>query len=202
MSGFSLPNFSGRGALVVHYADQNCEMLLGQLRKLGLRAEAQWPVPRFEPDNVDVIFFDADRGYDGQFSWEAGDSPIPLIAMLGSEAPGRIEWALSQMPSAYIQKPIRMGGIFSVLSIAFHNFRQQQRTKHKIDDLNWRMRARPAVVGAIQILGSELGLCNAEAYQLLRTHSMRQRISIETLCERISVLNSLAPLDVKVGKQQ
>ncbi|MGR6783070.1 ANTAR domain-containing protein, partial [Aeromonas veronii] len=78
------------------------------------------------------------------------------------------------------------------LSIAFHNFRHQRRVKHKLDDLNWRVRARPAVVAAIQLLGSELGLDNAEAYQLLRTHAMRQRISIEPLCERISLLNSLA----------
>ncbi|RTM09835.1 MAG: ANTAR domain-containing protein [Hyphomicrobiales bacterium] len=197
-----LPNFSGRKAVVVHPEDQNCEILLPQLRKLGLSAEAHWPVARVKPDSLDVIFFDADRGYDGQFPWEAGQAPVPSIALLGSEAPGRIEWTLRQMPDAYIQKPVRTGGVFSVLSIAFHHYRHHRRMKHKLDDLNWRLSARPAVVAAIQILGSELGLDNDESYQLLRTHAMRQRISVESLCERISLLNSLAPLDLRARHQQ
>jgi AmiR/NasT family two-component response regulator len=202
MSTFTLPNFSGCKAVVVHPEDQNCELLLPQLRMLGLSAETNWPVLRARPDSMDVVFFDADRGYDGQFPWDAGNAPAPSIALLGSEAPGRIEWTLRQKPDAFIQKPVRTGGIFSVLSIAFHNFRHQRRVKHKLDDLNWRLRARPAVVAAIQLLGSELGLDNAEAYQLLRTHAMRQRISIEPLCERISLLNSLAPLNLRSRQQQ
>ena len=40
------------------------------------------------------------RHIDDLFGWEPGRAQVPLIALLGSEAPGRIEWALSQAPSA------------------------------------------------------------------------------------------------------
>lgn len=199
MKTFRLPNFSGCKALVVHPCDSNIKILVEQLQKLGLDVETRWPVDDLQPVNIDVIFFDADLGYSQQFAWVPGASPIPLIALLGSESPGRIEWTLTQLPSAYILKPVRFTGVFSALSIAFHNFERHQRLQQKVDELGERLRAKPLVLAAIQMLTKELSLDNNEAYRLLRDSSMRNRISVEALCEQIVALQSLAPLHQEIG---
>ena len=89
----ALPNFRGRRAVILHRKDNNQVTLARQLESLGLSVEVSWPADKVSADGYDVIFFDADQGYDGLFDWPPDQPPIPLIAMMGSEAPGRIEVA-------------------------------------------------------------------------------------------------------------
>lgn len=186
MMRFNLPNFRGQRALVLHRADKNSATLVRQLEGLGLEVRAEWPVDNLSPVGVDVIFFDADLGYDGLFSWPPGNPPIPLIAMMGSEAPGRIEWTLAHSPSAYLVKPIGSTGVFSALAIAFHTFETQRQLNHTIDSLTKRARARPIVFKALLIVMERFGIGDSEAYRLLRTESMDQRVSIEELSQLIT----------------
>ena len=185
MRKFSLPNFRGCHALVLHRADGNIETLTRQLESLGLTAHRKWPANDVSAEGVDVVFFDADLGYDGLFTWPPSHAPIPLIAVMGSEAPGRIEWTLSQGPSAFLAKPIGSTGIFSALAIAFHTFETQQRLHGALADLTRRVEARPVLFKAILVVMEGFGVGDVEAYQLLRTSSMKHRISIEELSNLI-----------------
>lgn len=185
MSKQGLPNFRGRQALVLHRADSNSEILVRQLKSLGLTVRRKWPADDVTAAGIDVIFFDADLGYDGLFAWPANQAPIPLIAVMGSEAPGRIEWTLSQGPSAYLIKPIGSTGVFSALAIAFRTFETQQQLQGSLADLTRRVEARPVLFKAILIVMEGFGLDESEAYQLLRTQSMKHRVSIEELSNLI-----------------
>jgi AmiR/NasT family two-component response regulator len=181
----SLPNFRGCRALVLHRSDGNSETLLRQLESLGLTARRTWPADDVSAEGVDVAFFDADLGYDGLFAWPASRAPIPLIAVMGSEAPGRIEWTLAQGPSAYLIKPIGSTGVFSALAIAFRTFETQQRLHGTLADLTRRVEARPVLFKAILVVMESFGVGDAEAYQMLRTNSMKHRVSIEELSSLI-----------------
>jgi len=181
----TLPNFRGRGALVLHRSDKNSETLIRQLESLGLDVDVRWPADRVTAKGYDVIFFDADLGYDGLFSWPPGQPPIPMVAMMGSEAPGRIEWTISRAPTAYLIKPIGSTGVFSALAIAFHTFETQRKLNTAITELSRRAKARPVVIKAILAVMARHGVSDTEAYQLLRTESMKQRMSIEDLCDLI-----------------
>jgi AmiR/NasT family two-component response regulator len=183
----TLPNFRGCRALVLHRSDSNSATLIRQLESLGLEVEVQWPADAVRADGFDVAFFDADLGYDGLFSWPSDRPPIPLVAMMGSEAPGRIEWTLSQAPSAYLIKPIGSTGVFSALAIAFHSFQTQAQLNETVADLTRRVKARPALFKALLIVMERFGIGDAEAYQLLRSESMNRRISIEDLSQMIAV---------------
>lgn len=194
MAKFPLLNFANRRACIVHPRDSNQEMLSTQLGKLGLRVSTAWHDDRCNDNDFDVVFFDSDRGYDGQFTWPTGQASIPLIALLGSEAPGRIEWTTTQRPSAYLLKPVRSTGVFSALTIAFYTFEREQKLQRKIEALESRIRARPYVAGAIQLLSGELKLDHDEAYRLLRERAMVHRVSVELLCKEICAERSLAPL--------
>lgn len=185
MKGLRLPNFHGRRALILHMDDHNRGLLADHLQKLGLRVQTCWPAKRVAPDVADLILFDADMGFDDLFGWEPGQAPVPLIALLGSEAPGRIEWALSQVPSAFLTKPIRSNGVFSALAIAFHTFAAQREQRQLIETLNLRVRARPLVLRAILMLMRERQLNDTDAFHVLRTESMRRRVSVEELCQQL-----------------
>lgn len=185
MSKPGLPNFRGRHALVLHRADSNSETLVRQLENLGLTTRCKWPADDVTAAGIDVVFFDADLGYDGLFAWPASQAPIPLIAVMGSEAPGRIEWTLSQGPSAYLIKPIGSTGVFSALAIAFRTFETQQQLQGNLADLARRVEARPVLFKAILIVMEGFGLDESEAYRLLRTQSMKHRVSIEELSNLI-----------------
>ena len=185
MSKSSLPNFRGNHALVLHRPDSNSETLLRQLESLGLTVRRKWPAYDVSAEEMDVVFFDADLGYDGLFAWPATHAPIPLIAVMGSEAPGRIEWTLAQGPSAYLIKPIGSTGVFSALAIAFHTFEVQQRLHKTLTDLTRSVEARPILFKAILVIMKVFGVGDAEAYQMLRTVSMKQRVSIQELSSLI-----------------
>ena len=73
----ALPNFRGQRALVLHWKDNNRVTLVRQLEALGLEVDVQWPADTASADGYDVIFFDADQGYDGLFDWPPGQPPIP-----------------------------------------------------------------------------------------------------------------------------
>lgn len=190
----TLPNFRGRRALILHRADNNRRTLVRQLESLGLRVDVRWPANNVSAEDADVIFFDADLGYDGLFSWPADRPPVPLVALMGSEAPGRIEWMLAQSPSAYLIKPIRSTGVFSALAIAFHAFEMHGELWAAVADLDRRAKARPAVFKALLAVMGRFDLDEAAAYQMLRREAMNQRRSIEELSQLISTDGS-AELD-------
>ena len=180
-----LPNFRGQRCLVLHRRDANSDTLVRQLESLGLIVDLRWPVEGVTAEDFDVLFFDADLGYDGLFAWRPGPPPIPLIAMMGSEAPGRIEWMLSQAPAAYLIKPIGSTGVFSALAIAFHSFETQRGLKDSISDLTQRAKARAVVFKAMLALMEQFGIDDEEAYRLLRCKSMNRRMTVEALSELI-----------------
>ena len=182
MSNFTTPNFRGWRAIIVHRQSETVDRLVRQLSRLGISSEQVWP--RLEQvADADVIFFDGDNGYDGVFPWPGEKLPVPMIALLGSEAPGRLEWALQQGVSAHLLKPIGSGGVFSTLVIAVANFTKQQMLVHEIADLENRARLRPMVIRSVLAVMQRHGLNEDAAYGHIRSEAMRRRQSIEALCE-------------------
>jgi AmiR/NasT family two-component response regulator len=176
-----IPNFRGQRALVLHRQDRNGEAILGQLERLGLFVALRWPAEAVSADGIDVVFFDADNGFDGLFAWECGEASVPLIAVLGSEAPGRLEWTLAQRCSAYLMKPIGSTGVFSALTIAFNTFAEERARAAVLQRLDERLRLREAVIAAAADLMRRHDVGADAALRLLRQESMRRRSSIEAV---------------------
>lgn len=182
MSSFRTPNFRDRRALVLHRVGDVTNALSRQLERLGMNVEVCWPEFPVGGEYADILFFDADNGFDGLFPWPTGAAPMPLIALLGSELPGRLEWALGQRFSAHVVKPIQSSGVFSALVIASSNFAATTELLARIEDLSVRLSARPAVVHVVVELMRSAAMGEDEAFGCIRSAAMKRRITVEAFC--------------------
>lgn len=176
-----IPNFRGMRALVLHPPDRNGSAIADQLGRLGVSVWMRWPAERVTADTAEIAFFDVDLGFEGLFAWPTGEAPIPLIAVLGSEAPGRIEWMLAQAPSAYLSKPIGSTGVFSALAIAVHNFARRSAFEGTQRQLEERLQMRGALLRATLKLMRHHGIDEEAALSILRAESMRRRMTLEAV---------------------
>lgn len=188
----NLPNFSGREALILHRADRNREALEAQLRRIGLRVSALPPSEQPARVAADVVFFDADAGHRRLFPWPKGEPPVPLVAILGSEAPGRLEWALAQSATAFMMKPIGSNGAFNALVVATRLFEDIRALQGSVRELSVRVRARPVVVRAVLEVMRQQGMEDTEALDHLRRAAMSARTSVEALCASVAACPALA----------
>lgn len=174
------PNFTGWHATILAEEDANVERLRRQLTLLGMKSSLQW-LPLAASDLPDIVIIDADRGWDELLPWPEGRAMRPVVALLGSEAPGRIAWAIGCGAGAIIPKPVSASAIYPalVLAAATHE-RHLERDAH-IATLEERLRLRPVVFAAINRLKTERKLDDEQAYALLRQHAMKRRVPIEQL---------------------
>ena len=189
MTRFYTPNFNGKKALILHRNGESMKRLTRQLERLGMQVTICWPeFPK--SDDVyqngklifDMVFVDADNGYDDMFPWLLGAPPVPLIALLGSELPGRLEWAMSQNIASHISKPIQSSGVFSALVFAVSNFEKMKSEQLHLESLEMVVNSRPAVLRGVSALMKHGDLSEDQAFSLIRKAAMDNRTSIEKYC--------------------
>jgi len=185
--GLLIPDLGGARALILHRAHPTVVSLTRQLRAIGMNVETSWPELPVSAVSADYIFFDADMGHDSQFPWKPGAAPMPLIALIGSEAPGRIEWALSHRAAGQILKPVGDGGAFSALLIARQTFDARNALAAEIADLRTRISERQTVVKAVMQLARTTD-SEEIAYDQLRQMAMAWRVTIEQAAQRVVAL--------------
>ncbi len=180
-----IQNLGGARAVILHRPHDTVVALMRQLQAIGLVATQAWPELGPEAMGADFVFFDADMGHDGQFPWAAGQSPMPMIALIGSEAPGRIEWALSVGAHAQLLKPVGDNGAYSALLIARDGFDAERALSTEIADLRRRLDERRTVVRAVTAL-MRRGMDEDAAYAQLRRMAMDWRVSFEDAAMRVT----------------
>lgn len=175
-------NFRGLRALVIMAPDSGHQTLEGTLVKLGLEVTVAggWPETTDNPVPFDVIFFDADDGSDTALS-ETGFADLPLIALIGSEAPSRLAHVIQNRAASHILKPVRSSGIFTALLLAVNEHAVRMRHKQEIQVLNRRLAGRRIVTKAVMQLVTRCGLSEEGAYDWLRREAMQRRIPMEDM---------------------
>jgi two-component system, response regulator / RNA-binding antiterminator len=182
--GVRIVDLGGAHAIILHRPHPVVAALSRQLLAVGLRVTTSWPTLEAEALAADFVFFDADMGFDDQFPWQSGQAPMPLIALIGSEAPGRIEWALSTGATAQILKPVGDSGVYSALLIARNAFEARRALSAEVGDLRQKIGERQTVVRAVVMLIEQTG-SEAAAYAALRNQAMDARISLEEAAARV-----------------
>ncbi|WP_374645072.1 ANTAR domain-containing response regulator [Tabrizicola sp.] len=180
-----IQNLGGATAVILHRPHPTVQALERQLRAIGLQVSEAWPELGPVALAADFVFFDADMGHDEQFPWAPGQSPMPMVALIGSEAPGRIEWALRAGAHAQLLKPVGDNGAYSALLIARDAFDAQRALTVEISDLRRRLDERQTVVRAVTLLAARGARGDAAAYAQLRQMAMAWRVSFEDAAARV-----------------
>ena len=173
------PTFTGLHAVVLHRTGDTTQRLGRQLTVLGLRYEVQWLSLRASDPSPDLVLVDADEGWSELLPWGPGRNPVPVVALLGSEAPGRIAWALDQGAQAIIAKPVVASAVFPALVMATRFHADACRTAAHIADLEERIRLRPLVLRAVEAIMEKRHCDEAAAYRGLQKAAMRHRLPLE-----------------------
>jgi AmiR/NasT family two-component response regulator len=187
-----IQNFRGVNALVIHAEDRNRTILTETMTRLGLKIHASDPSDvaaiRNGLGEAEIVVFDTDM-VEGMALASAGERiTVPVIAIVGLEAPGRLQRAFELEPSAVLYKPLRSTGIYSALFFATNEHRRRHDVAQELQLLENRHRSRRFVTRAIVHLMRERGIDDEEAFRLLRKESMRRRLTIEEYAVQLAAL--------------
>ena len=142
-------SFLGQRAVILHRPSETTNRLVRQCVLLGLRVEARRR-PLRALENVDIVLADADEGWDGLLPWAPAEKPAPLVALLASEAPERIAWALDQGADALIAKPVTASAVYPALVMATRRHAEARQLNERIARLGERVRLWPLVHAAVR----------------------------------------------------
>lgn len=170
--------FSGKRAVVLHRSVDVRRQLADRLGVLGIRVDGRSDTLENGDADADFLILDIDQAHDDQFDWERAQAPMPTIALIGSESPGRLSWALEREVDAFL--PLTASAkIYSALVVAHAQFvRKQERRRHEAETAR-RAGKRLDLVRAVLRLMDEQGVDEAVALKKLRAFAMVERISLE-----------------------
>jgi response regulator NasT len=184
---FMTMSFEGFRALVLHRPHPNTVALEKQFLRIGVNIVAAWPdfPAGYAATDFDIVLFDADNGFDEQFPWPPGDAPVPTIALIGSEAPGRITWAISHGADAQMLKPIGSSGVYSAMVSASCAFARRKDLEQRVSKLEERLSNRENLAEATAILMVRRHMQAREAYALLRKQAMSEQRTLDDVAQSV-----------------
>lgn len=191
-SAVAPPPLSRWHAVLLHPPHPMVDAITRQLQRLGMTVRLAWPALEPEDLRADVVLFDVDTGHDEQFPWTPGEAPMPLVALVGSEAAGRIAWAIGQGFHAHLLKPVGAAGVFSALLIAADAFALRRRSAERVARLQDRLVRRTAVVRAVLTLMEE-GHDEEGALARLRALAMDAHVTLEDAAEALVAAHGRQP---------
>lgn len=186
-----IQNFLGYRAFVVSEAPADVSQLDASLAKLGLSVSyppVEGGVVRLGEDvlvsDQSVLFFDADLNLTVEGLGRERLPRIPVIGLIGVEAPSRLKAITRLGATATLRKPVYGGSVYSALFVGFNAFRQRRAMSLEIEEHERRRSGRRHLMKAIVAVMKAADCDEDAAYDRLRRESMRLRLSVEDYCEQ------------------
>lgn len=202
MAPRTIKNFCGFRGLWLGTSNAATTILAGTMERLGATFEVRTDMALNDLSvERDIVFIDGDTMFDPASLCAPGQqqSLVPVIGVVGSEAPSRLKALYDAGASALLRKPIHPSTVYSALFLATNNHARLARLAHRIAEQDRRHGGRRFVIKAVVKLVQEQGLCDDQAFALLRRESMRLRIGIEdyakSLCANTSHQENLHDSD-------
>ena len=186
-----IQNFIGYRALIAAEEGAAVAQLEATLTKLGLSvayAEVEAGAARLDEAALSgeqaVLFADADLNVTLEPAAQELLAQLPVIGLIGVEAPSRLKAIMRLGATATLRKPVYGGSVYSALFVGVNAFRQRRALSVEIAEHERRRHGRRYLIKAILHVMEAAGCDEDAAYDRLRRESMRQRLSIEDYCER------------------
>lgn len=181
-------NFRGLRALVLQSDSGGTDRLTGILERLGLVVLVANPqgLSRSEDAGLppcDLVLFDADEEIDATLL-DPFAGAVPMIALIGNEAPSRLARVVRFGCHSHILKPIRSMGVYSALILATNGHERHEASRREMEALRQRLAGRRLVMKAVLKRMTADGVDEDVAYEELRRRAMELRISLEEAARR------------------
>jgi AmiR/NasT family two-component response regulator len=171
--------FRGLHAAIWHDEDSNRKLLEHYLGRLGIQVTAYSSAGPLDRNICfDLLFFDSDHN----LPVETLGADLPLIALVGSEAPSRLQSILANNAASMIFKPIRSAGIYGSIVFAMNRYEERREIQAQHERLNSKIRYRKVVIVAVLKLMRAQNCTEDDAFSMLRKQAMERRITIEAVC--------------------
>lgn len=183
MTSASLPAVRGRRSAIYSKDPKAVSVLTRHLDLLGVAATIN---PDCRDPEADLCFLDVDTSAESDFSPPCGLPQTPIVALVGTETPGRLEWMMRYEPSSVLMKPLVGHGIYTAVVVALADMRRREQEFLRALKLEERIRARRIVVAAIVRVMQQYGVGEPEAFGMLRNAAQQRRITIENVCAEVA----------------
>lgn len=172
--------------LVIHPDDNERDMFLAHLKRIGCQVESVWPSPRELPEHIDIVLFVVHKQHNmEQLSWMSATATIAKVAIIDFETP-EILCELERLNiHGVISKPIRLFGILAVLTTSLGVARHEQRLHQRIQSLDDTLKARRKIERAVAILSKSRDISEDEAYGRIRKKAQNSRQSVAQIADAI-----------------
>ncbi|ACB25301.1 AmiR/NasT family two-component response regulator [Methylobacterium sp. PvP062] len=188
-----IQNFSGAQALLIAPPSTATDVLASTLMKLGLTVASVVPAgeaPWLDLESLDpehhIVVVDGDLPLPGLAASAVPDlPPVPVVGLVGVEAPSRLKGLLQLGATGLLRKPIHGASVYAALFLAVNEHNRRRLLEERIARHEERRRGRRHVVKAILRLMQEHGLDDDAAYEALRRDAMRARQPLEAYCEAL-----------------
>lgn len=181
-----IQNFVGYRATIATEQPAAVEQLQDMLLKLGMSftmAGLSDGRLQIEPGDKDVLFIDSDLNVAVETGALEPSRCLPVIGVVGVEAPSRLRSLMQLGATATLRKPVHRASVYSALFVGINEFRRRRYLADRLEEQERRRLLRKSLVKAVLIVMRRTGSDHALAYDHLRKESMRSRQSIEEFCE-------------------
>ncbi|HLS43486.1 MAG TPA: ANTAR domain-containing protein [Paenalcaligenes sp.] len=189
-----IKSFSRRKATIISSSKECVERLHSTLMRMGVelrRVEDKPSALCFDEYELqaseDVIFLDGDLSEPLHLpAYPNTTLPlVPVIGMVGSEAPSRLGRLMTNGATTFIKKPIHIDTVFSTLFMAVNVHHERIALAQKIADLEDRRHGRRYVIKAVTLLMEHFAVDDDRAYDMLRRQSMHEQTTIESFARKV-----------------
>lgn len=171
--------------LVAHPRDEDGDVLVSHLRRLGCEVRAIWPLPASLPPDIDTLFLHIeDTSVEQAVQISEAQQPA-IIAILTYESPTALQAIIDLDAHGVISKPLRPMGILTQFALARYRHSYEKRLVGKVQKLEETLKGRRLVEKAVAALRAMNGLDEDTAYKLLRDQATAKRVPMAQVAEAI-----------------
>lgn len=174
---------------VFHPDDNDGQLLTQQLQRIGCQVRAFWPPLPVLPIDLDVIFLSVrPDSIDFAYEWAQGDDCPTVIAVVTYENPTIVEAVMRIGARAVLPSPVRSFGLLSTLVIARQSDVDSKALGKRLRKVEAKLLGLKRIAEAKEILMRTRGICEDEAYDLIREQAMSKRVTTEEIA--IAIVNA------------
>lgn len=172
--------------LVIHPDDDERELFVAHLKRIGCQVDLVWPAPDALPDKIDVVLFLLGPTRDpNTASWMSSAENIARIAIISFETPEILSELGRANVHGVLSKPIRIFGMLAALTTAIGLAKHEATLKTRIRSLDETLKARRKIEKAVAILAQTRGIDEQAAYKRLRDKSQNSQVTIAEIADAI-----------------